>query len=457
MAETAGIVVPLNAARRAILDDCVDEGLPFAEPVPEFVHARAAALVAFVTDQRGAVTCLGQARRGIRAGSGLRRLNITGVVRLPTTLPRSRLVRQVDKRIRRYVDDYLRYGGVLPPKSFRSLVDAVLELAPPTRPILGRFGSDRMAAIARLGTERRRALAYQKEAVLTALSAAGIDKSVVQSWSPASGAESPSFLDGLPQVRRREDAMVVEDLNRLPGFEFLRSQAGPSAVFENDEARLTVVMTNHLSLERQFGIDLVYYNETFKSFVMVQYKAMERDDDGPVLRLPDKQLATEIARMGKTLTALGGCDPAEHRDSFRLMENPFFFKLCPRITFDPDAAGMVSGMYIPLGYWHLLDRDPVIRGPRGGKQVRYSNVGRHFSNTEFVQLLARAWIGTTHAQSELLVPIVRDIVAEGRTVALAVKTDKRRRPAPPVATHTTLSPLTGTTTADKIHVTSSRR
>ena len=48
------------------------------------------------------------------------------------------------------------------------------------------------------------------------------------------------------------------------------------AVLENARERLTIINCNRQKVEETPGVDLVYYNHTFKSFVMVQYKRMKR-------------------------------------------------------------------------------------------------------------------------------------------------------------------------------------
>lgn len=52
--------------------------------------------------------------------------------------------------------------------------------------------------------------------------------------------------------------------------------------------------------------------------------------------------------MGHLLRALRACPPNDSCDGFRLMENPFLLKLCPRIVFHPDNVGLVPGLYLPL-------------------------------------------------------------------------------------------------------------
>ena len=186
-------------------------------------------------------------------------------------------------------------------------------------------------------------------------------------------------------------------------------------------------MANRLPLEEQTGADLIYYNETYHSFVMVQYKAMEKGSDGPEFRWkPKDQLAVEIARMEELLTTLKA-QPEDHTPhSFRLHTNPFFLKLCPRIIFNPDDKGLFKGMYLPLDLWKSLAGDPVTQGPRGGRVVSYANVGRRLTNSHFITLVANAWVGTTVPQSALLEKVVRSVLGTGKTITIAVKTEARQ-------------------------------
>jgi hypothetical protein len=323
----------------------------------------------------------------------------------------------------------LRSGGLLPPASFLAVVNAVRNLSPSARHVLTRYSTDRRARIAQLSPEAARALGYQKETVATALALAGFDRHTLQAWEPPATIAPSSFLDGLPQVRAREDAMIVSDLTKVPGFELVRTMPYGAAVFEGGGVRLTVVLANHLPLEQQFGADLIYFNETYKAFVIVQYKAMEKTKDGAVFRLPDKRLATELDRMDAAFRALKACPPNAERLGFRLLDNPFYLKLCPRLVFNPDDAGLVPGMYLPFDYWRLLEADPSLVGPHGGRQVTFENVGRYLDNTDFVGLVTNAWIGTTIEQSAIWTPIIREVIRSGRALTLAIKTETK--PPPP--------------------------
>ena len=220
--------------------------------------------------------------------------------------------------------------------------------------------------------------------------------------------------------------MVVHDLMNLPGFDILKTYPYNAAVFESESERLTVVLANRLPLEKQTGTDLIYFNETYQSFVMVQYKAMEKeqgehDVTRSVFRLPNAQLDKEIERMDEMLSELKACGPNTVHTGFRLTENPFFIKLCPRIVFNPDNIGLVPGMYLPLDYWKLLEKHPGIKGPHGGLHVTYENVGRHLDNSAFATVVAKAWVGTTINQSAVLKEVIRQTLETGKAVAIAVK------------------------------------
>lgn len=351
MAKTSGFVVFLSKDRMDTFLECVADERAFAEPVADFQHSRSAPLVCFVVSA-GKLTHIGLGRRSVRAGTGLSRLNIDKTEEFPEPISVRKLLNRLPKRNAASVRKRFQSGGLLTDKGFPAVIESIRQLAPQVSTLLERFSQTRTERIQRFSTKARNNLAQQKEAVLTALSIAGLSRDPVQEWTPSEAAPV-SFLDGLPSVRLREDPMVENDLRNLPGFEVVRDYTYGAAVFESKATseRLTVILANRLPLEEQTGTDLIYFNETYQSFVMVQYKAMESEvrRDGPaqaVYRLPNAQLKEEIERMDAVLGALKTCVPNTNIGGFRLTENPFFLKLCPRLVFNPDDVGLVPGMYL---------------------------------------------------------------------------------------------------------------
>jgi hypothetical protein len=229
--------------------------------------------------------------------------------------------------------------------------------------------------------------------------------------------------------------MLHADFTSLPGFAAIREAPHiATRTFQsegNPDVRVTVVMANRLPLEEQTGADLIYYNEAYRAFVLVQYKALEKGTQELEFRWTDgDQFSDEIARMDKLLEELEKSEPDREPDGFRLNGNPFFLKFCSRIVFNPDDQGMFPGMYLPLGLWKRLAQSDRLQGPRGGNVLTYNNVGRRLSGSEFIPLVAGSWVGTTISQSASLEAMIRSVIESGRTVTFAVK---RRPPPAPAA------------------------
>ncbi len=426
MAKANGFIVHLSKDRRQVFSTTLNEQNYFAEAVNKFDHSRSSPLICFVINTNGIITHIARGRRGMNAGTDQSRLNLTDIIAMTTSLSVTDIIEGVPKINRKPVEDRFLNGGLLTPRAFEEVIDLVARLAPETKSALERFSKNTRQRISELSTKTRTTLAYQKESVATALNMAGMDRSALSEWTLETEAAPKSFLEGLPQARLREDPMIIHDMMNVPGYECLKDvKVASAAVFEEGDNRLTVILANRLPLEEQTGCDLIYYNETFNAFIMVQYKAMEPDEkEGAIFRFPETQLTAEIARMDTFLTELAKTKPSNAVNDFRLNSDPFFLKFCPRIQFDPDSTGLTKGMCIPLSYWKRLEVDDCLKGPKGGRRLAYSNVGRYFDNTSFATMIKGAWVGTTIPQSELLENWMKDVISSGRSLTFAVKTDK---------------------------------
>lgn len=399
------------------------------EPVPRFEHSKRVPLVVLASFEDGAITHVADGRKGVAAGTGLVRLNMKSVDALsqPVTFPE--LLQSVPQKVRPHLERILSRGGKLPPKTLGAVVDALIQLDPDLSDRLARFSDQRAQAVANLASREKENLAVQKESLGIALQVAGIEREELLNWNPND--EPRSFLEGLPSARVREDAMLLTDFSQIPGFHAITETTHYAAkTFRNEQKPrvcLTVIMANRLPLEEQTGADLIYYNETYRCFAMVQYKAMEKGDDGPEFRWQKgDQLEDEIARMDNVLSEIDKLQPDGAPRSFRFSNNPFFLKFCPRIVFDPDDKGLFKGMYLPLTLWKGLCSSNALKGPKGGNLLTYENVGRYLTNSEFVALVAKSWVGTTVSQSAVLEEIIRNVLAAGKTVILAVESHTER-------------------------------
>ena len=395
-----------------------------AEPVPSFSYG-SNALVVLACFRDGAITHIADGRKGMSAGTGLARLNMTELQRLERPLPFEELVGLVPAKFRAPLRRILGNGGLLPPKTFAAVVDALTARDPSLAARLARFSENRARAIRGLTSKERENLAVQKESLGLALAIAGVPRAEMLSWSPTPG-KPASFLEGLPGARVREDVMIIKDFTSLPGFNAIRDASNVAAmIFENPTDRrqaITVIMANRTPLEQQTGADLIYYNQTYGAFVLVQYKAMEQAKDGAEFRWRDgDQFTQEIERMDALLAELTKCCPDGAPEGYRLCNNPFFLKFCPRVVFNPNDEGLFKGIYLPLDLWKSLYANGRLKGPKGGNVIGFDNVGRRLSNTEFISLVTNSWVGTTIPQSAELEKVIRSVLETGRTVIFAVK------------------------------------
>lgn len=426
MSKAGGFILVLNNGRQQVFDDTEEDY--FAEPVKEFSHSRNLPLICFVVSNIGKIIYVSKGRKGQLAGTDLRRLNLTDFIEVTESVSINDVLERAENRVKKKLNDKFILGGLLPPKSFQEVISILSEIAPSIRETLKLYSEERLKRISNISEKASNALAQQKEAIATALTLARLERKELEGWDIEDSKEPASFLDGLPQVRLREDPMVINDLENLPGFEEIKSTTSfGSVVFENDQSRLTVLLANRLPLEKQLGTDLIYYNETYSCFLMVQYKAMEDEGENSVYRFPNPQLTEEIARMDEVLSELAKCSENQEADGFRLSENPFFLKICPRITFNPDNIGLIKGMYLPLDYWRLISKHPSMAGSKGGKRISYSNARRYLDNSSFITIASNAWVGTNIEQSKELASLIRKILETGRAVVFAIAKDKELR------------------------------
>lgn len=405
-------------------------GVLAAEPVPLFGHSRRAPLIVLASFEDGKLTHIADARKGASAGTDLVRLNMTSLQKLEPEIAFSDIINRLARKFRSPLERVIANGGLLPPKTLKAVVDVLTEMDPALGGKLQRLSASRDQQIAALGARERQNLALQKETLAAALEIAGVGTHEILEWTPAT-VEKTSFLDGLPGARVREDVMLHADFMSLPGFSALQDAPHIAArTFQSEsdsDIRVTVVMANRLPLEEQTGADLIYFNETYRSFVLVQYKALEKGNNEVEFRWADgDQFSSEIARMDELLDELAKIEPDTDPDGFRFSHNPFFLKFCSRIVFNPDDRGMFPGMYLPHGLWKVLAASERLKGKRGGNVLTFSNVGRRMNGADFTTLVAGSWVGTTIGQSASLELLIRSVLESGRTVTFAVK----RKPPP---------------------------
>jgi hypothetical protein len=265
----------------------------------------------------------------------------------------------------------------------------------------------------------------ERDAIASALQTWGgtiVRKRILRNVVPAGGAPVASFLSRLRNVSVREDPQINHDQGVFPGMKIARRDIVGSVVLSSGRDHLTILNCNRQPLEQTLGVDLIYYNHYFDSFVLVQYKRMVDEQYGPVYRPSrDASHEKELKRMSYVESALLKAEQgkADAMKSYRLSTRAFYLKLCEakaKAALDP---GMASGMYVPLGLWRELIKTQTVRGPGGGIAVNWDNCWRRFSNIEFASLLRHGWIGSAGGQSKLLAKIIEGVLSGRRMLILA--------------------------------------
>lgn len=270
---------------------------------------------------------------------------------------------------------------------------------------------------------------FERDAIASALQVWGgptFRKKILREAVTAGGAEPTApFLRRLETVSVREDPQISHDQITFPGMEVAQASAVGSVLLRGEGGYLTILNCNRQPLERTVGVDLIYYNHRFESFVLVQYKRMAEGEHGAVYRPQnDHNHREELDRMITTDRMLRALPKPRHSgtDTYRLSGRPFFLKLCESKAKVALDAGMVSGMYIPLELWRQLLKSPAVRGPRGGITVTWDNA-RRLNNGEFTNLLRNGWIGSAAGESKELSRIIEDVLAAGRMLVLAATSE----------------------------------
>jgi hypothetical protein len=228
-----------------------------------------------------------------------------------------------------------------------------------------------------------------------------------------------SLLRGIPGRYLQEESALQHDLFNWNGATPIH-EAGLS-VFEQGGRQLEVIYANRNKLEQTLGVDLIYYNETYELFALVQYKLMREVGNKMVYR-PDEQLNKEISRMDEFCNQYLQSVALQSHEAYRLNSDGFFLKLVPNKGLRPAAGELIKGMYLTREYARfLLSRNGTISNT-GVKPITFDNAPRYMTNTEFTQAIHRGWIGTRGVQSDVLKELIKRYYETGRAVLLAYET-----------------------------------
>ncbi|MFJ9617674.1 hypothetical protein [Streptomyces noursei] len=139
--------------------------------------------------------------------------------------------------------------------------------------------------------------------------------------------------------------------------------------FREHGATLLVANTNRSPAEQALGCDIIFYNVTRHSLVLVRYKKLDAERGGFYYPNSDRNLAKELVRM-RSLDRYAEMQ-AGLIDEQRLDPSPSWIELCHPRSVLPHTTEMIHGMYFSRRQFEsLCDDDRLKDAPRRRGPVR---------------------------------------------------------------------------------------
>lgn len=382
------------------------------------------------------------AKKGKQVVTSKSRIEFSGMVALDA-IAIVQLEARLDERLQKYfVKASQGIGGVIPHGTWLATIDAIKDIRPGLAEDIDRLLSLQRYSGFHLRGDAAEILLQEREALGISLEIFSgsnqLRDQVLSEWAPYEdsvseinemkataklgnpGAGRSSFLKGIPKRYLQEESAVQHDLFNWPKMT-PKHEAGVS-VFTQGQRRLEVHYANRNALENTLGVDLIYYNEKYKLFALVQYKLM-RHEDGQFIYRPDLQLAKELGRMDEFYNSMRIKTPIRSQEDYRLNDDGFMLKFVPSNGLRPASGELIKGMYVPREYMHFLLGNFGPKGPNGGAQITFKGVSRYLTNSQFAASVHEGWIGTRGVQSSILATTIENFYETGRAVLVAYESE----------------------------------
>jgi len=262
----------------------------------------------------------------------------------------------------------------------------------------------------------------QRDGLGLCLDIAKIDRSpVLKAMKVEQAGNANSILELLDTIPIHERSLIEHDRNIFE--QLLGKETYHSAIFtDKSERSVRVHVVDKTDLETVLGIDLIIYNTCYDNFLLLQYKRMEKNSNEWAYQVsPSSNLQLQLGSMATFRAALSTIPTATPSIwSFRLNQEPFYFKFCEQVRQNSRDDSLVPG--ITLCETHLREflTLPEAKGPKEGLSVGYKNCPRYLNNTEFIDLARVGWIGAGPQATALLKKVLEANKQGGRSAMLAV-------------------------------------
>jgi len=138
----------------------------------------------------------------------------------------------------------------------------------------------------------------------------------------------------------------------------------------------------------------------------------------------DKSYEHEIKRMMVFEDMVKQTSEEPNFNEYRFSPEMFFFKLCPRVTFEPLATEIIDGMYLPFSYWKTLLKSQHVEGPKDGIRISKKELDRYINSSMFIELVQKGWVGSNMRATETVTHVAREAV-QGRISEFITEASER--------------------------------
>lgn len=306
-----------------------------------------------------------------------------------------------------------------------ALIVELCQVRPKSAEAIAQLISSRETERRLLGQSTRvERLNEQRDGLGLTLDIAQLDRAFVMKAMKVDEVEKAnSILDLLDTIPVQERSLLEHDarvFNLLLG-----PQASHSAVFSDGSDRsVRVHVVDKTDLETVLGIDLIIYSTCYESFLLLQYKRMDKRSEGWAYQVsPSSNLHSQLSSMAAFRTAAKSARASTAAPtlwSYRLNDEPFYFKFCEQFRPDARDDSLIPGITLSEPHLREFLTVPEAIGTRGGLSVGYHNCPRYLNNTEFIQLARVGWIGGGQQSVVLLKKVLEANQKGGRAAMLAV-------------------------------------
>lgn len=169
-----------------------------------------------------------------------------------------------------FVRAFSGYGSYIPPETWKQVLATIKKLRPAAVRHLNYLEELSTSPKERWSSNGSQILAEERDALQLARKVFGIDlHHDPLRWKASAPEKVASFLHGLePSPLLREDTMINHDSNVFGAWSLARRYQVGAVEFVRRDQRLTILIANRTPLETTLGVDLVYYNHQYDSFVL---------------------------------------------------------------------------------------------------------------------------------------------------------------------------------------------